>query len=373
MRASYIPAGAIVAPFGSSAVLTRLREAGVTTDQVVAPGPALEARARNGATTVVAADHRNPAAVEATIAVARTHNRPVVAVCGPGVGEFDVDPRIAIVFCDTDRIVGVVRDGAHNEALRGHFDVIGDIHNCHRTLDVLLEELGYDDQFVHHEGRIPVLVGDIVDKGGLDEADVLITLGKVMSAHLDGRLLVVRGNHENNLIRKLINGNDAQNHQVNRTLSAIRSCGEKFVADVVRWFSELPTWLSLDGGDLVVAHAAWDQELASADAEDRKAQRRFENLCLYGKKPEKGLPQRDSYGLPIRLDWAPDYTGDPVVVHGHVIVDAPYVVGNVVNIDTGAYAGGGLTSYSWPERTITTVATVDADRAAKYQVATSAR
>lgn len=365
MRSSYIPAGAVVAPFGSSAVLTRLIDAGATTDQVVSTGPALEARARAGATTIVAADHRNPAVAEATIAAARANNRPLVAVCGPGVTDREVDARFAILFEEGDTIAGVVREGAHNEHLRGPFDVIGDIHNCHRTLDTLLAELGYDENFVHPDGRIPVLVGDIVDKGGVEVYDVLATLGKVMAAQMDGRLLVVRGNHENNLTRKLANGNDHQSAAVNRTLEAIRSCGDTYVTQVSRWITELPTWLSLDGGDLVVAHAAWDPDLAVA--QDRKDQRRFENLCLYGRKPEKGEPQRDSHGLPIRLDWAPDYDGDAVVVHGHVIVDAPRVVGNVVNIDTGAYKGGGLSSYAWPERRITTVPTVDDDRAAKYR------
>src|SRR5262249_58554460 len=55
-------------------------------------------------------------------------------------------------------------------ALRGPFDVIGDVHGCASELVALLERLGYRRAssrapFRHPDGRRAVFVGDLVDRG----------------------------------------------------------------------------------------------------------------------------------------------------------------------------------------------------------------
>ena len=52
--------------------------------------------------------------------------------------------------------------------LTGPFDIIGDVHGCHRELVTLLTRLGYtvtDDGAHHPDGRTAVFVGDLVDRG----------------------------------------------------------------------------------------------------------------------------------------------------------------------------------------------------------------
>jgi protein phosphatase len=98
----------------------------------------------------------------------------------------------------------------------GPFDIIGDVHGCFAELSLLLDRLGYVDG-VHPEGRRPVFVGDLVDRG----PDVVGVLRLVMSLE---DAIVVPGNHDVKLSRKL-NGRDVQiTHGRGRpTSSAFRS------------------------------------------------------------------------------------------------------------------------------------------------------
>ena len=63
----------------------------------------------------------------------------------------------------------------------------------------------------------------------------------------------------------------------------------------------------------------------------------------------------DEFGLPIRLDWAADYTGRALVVYGHTPVAEPMLRHNTLNIDTGCAFGGRLTAYRYPEGELVSV------------------
>ena len=48
------------------------------------------------------------------------------------------------------------------------YDIIGDVHGCLDELKQLFEALGYQFEKgipIHPEGRIPVFLGDITDRG----------------------------------------------------------------------------------------------------------------------------------------------------------------------------------------------------------------
>lgn len=68
-------------------------------------------------------------------------------------------------------------------------------------------------------------------------------------------------------------------------------------------------------------------------------------VCLYG--PTSG--DLDEMGLPVRLNWAKDYSGKPLIVYGHTPVSEPKWENNTVNIDTGCVFGGALTALRYPE------------------------
>mgnify|MGYP001182926820 CR=1 FL=1 len=54
--------------------------------------------------------------------------------------------------------------------------------------------------------------------------------------------------------------------------------------------------------------------------------------------------KKDSQGFPLTEDWAKDYKGGAVVVHGHVVHEQPRQENNVIAVDTGCVFGGELTA-----------------------------
>ena len=73
---------------------------------------------------------------------------------------------------------------------QGPFDIIGDIHGCYEELKTLLLELGYgeqDGQWRHPEGRKPVFLGDLVDRGP-DSPGVLRLVMKMVGEGQASRL-----------------------------------------------------------------------------------------------------------------------------------------------------------------------------------------
>ena len=76
---------------------------------------------------------------------------------------------------------------------------------------------------------------------------------------------------------------------------------------------------------------------------DPETRRFVLNGDAIGKSPE---------GKTLRRDWAADYHGAAFIVYGHTPQERAEIRGNTVNIDTGAYRGGLLTAFRWPERSL---------------------
>src|SRR5688572_19548084 len=78
-------------------------------------------------------------------------------------------------------------------------DVIGDIHGQLRALNALGRHLGYDTEhgWAHPEGRVPVFVGDLIDRGAHS-----FEVGKLVMELVRGeRAVCLMGNHEYNIVR----------------------------------------------------------------------------------------------------------------------------------------------------------------------------
>src|SRR5262249_51997523 len=86
------------------------------------------------------------------------------------------------------------------------FDIIGDVHGCYQELADLFEAMGYawnpQGLPVHPEGRLPVFVGDLTDRGPDSPGVLRLAIGLV-AADLG---LFVPGNHDDKLFR-LLKGN----------------------------------------------------------------------------------------------------------------------------------------------------------------------
>ncbi len=188
------------------------------------------------------------------------------------------------------------------------------------------------------KGRRAVFVGDLVDRGPNSPDVVRIVMAMVAR----GEALAVIGNHDDRFLRWL-KGNDVKlTHGLERTVQQFAGESDAFKEETRAFLANLPSYLWLDDGRLVVAHAGLKEEMLGRNT---LPVRRF---CLYG--DISGT--LDAAGLPERFNWALDYSGAPMIVYGHTPVAEPAWQGNSVCIDTGCVFGGKLTALRWPEKEI---------------------
>jgi Calcineurin-like phosphoesterase len=147
-----------------------------------------------------------------------------------------------------------------------NYDIIGDIHGCARSLQGLLDRLGYTvrDGVYRHPARRVIFLGDFIDRGPQQRETVEIVRRMVET---DAALSVL-GNHEFNAIAYCTpdetRGDYLRPHSEKNTrqhqefLDAYAHTPEAY-ADVIDWFRTLPLWL--DRGGLRVVHACWDARL----------------------------------------------------------------------------------------------------------------
>ncbi|WP_309715256.1 polynucleotide kinase-phosphatase [Armatimonas sp.] len=222
----------------------------------------------------------------------------------------------------------------------GPFDFIGDVHGCYDELSELIGKLGYDEFGAHPENRRLVFVGDLVDRG---PKSVEVATW-VMDAVAAGRALCVPGNHDDKLKRALEGKKVTINHGLEQSLEQINALPEAereaFKAQFIKFVDSLVSHLWLEDGALCVAHAGIREDLIG------RASRVVREFCLYGDP----TGERDERGLPIRRDWAADYSGKTAVVYGHTPIEQAQWRGNTINLDTGCVFGGQLTALRWPER-----------------------
>ena len=219
------------------------------------------------------------------------------------------------------------------------FDIIGDIHGCCDELEMLLDKLGYvktDGVYAHPDGRQAAFLGDFCDRGNRN-ADVLRL---VMDMVKSGNALAVPGNHDVKLLKYLRGKSIAMTHGIDKTIAEIEAQGENFKAEVAEFIDGLISHYVLDDGKLVIAHAGLKQEYIG------RGSARVREFCLYGET----TGETDSYGLPVRLDWASDYRGRATVVYGHIAGTEVRSQNNTYCIDTGCVFGGKLTAYRYPEK-----------------------
>ncbi|MBR9824436.1 MAG: protein phosphatase [Alphaproteobacteria bacterium] len=231
----------------------------------------------------------------------------------------------------------------------GPFDLIGDIHGCGSEAEALLEALGYQLLYTgpegarsydvtHPEGRKPVFLGDLVDRGPRSP-DVLRL---VMSMVRAGRAYAVMGNHDDKF-RRWLDGQAVKiTHGIEESIAQFAQEDAAFRLEVRDFLYQLPSHLILDEGLLVVAHAGLAEKFHGHFSGQERA------FALFGDVAK----HRDQHGLPIRLNWAADYSGKPTVVHGHVAEHTVREENDVYCLDTGCCFGGHLTAMRWPERDI---------------------
>ncbi len=148
-------------------------------------------------------------------------------------------------------------------------DIIGDVHGQDRKLTALLTKLGYrikDGAYRHHEGRIALFLGDLIDRGP-GQLEVLSIVRKMIEA---GSARTILGNHEWNAIGFATESPDGKGYlrgrSANRTkqhaafLEQVGMDSPRY-KDLVGWFKTLPPFLDL--GAIRLCHAWWNPEFVN--------------------------------------------------------------------------------------------------------------
>jgi protein phosphatase len=245
------------------------------------------------------------------------------------------------------------------------FDIIGDVHGCIDELCTLLGRLGYTGSvsggYTHPLGRRVVFVGDLVDRGPGSVA----VLDLVLAMHAGGVALLVLGNHDARFLRWLCGRKVRTTYGLAQTIAELEALPprrrESLQRRTRRLFEEIPGYLILDAGRLVVTHGgirdhmigAWNGETAS--------------ICLYGE-----VEGYTSSGRPLRRDWAArrhilsdTVAGSepagarrqvPYVIYGHNVIPELRWVNRTLDLDTGCAYGGELSALRYPELELVQVA-----------------
>ncbi len=235
------------------------------------------------------------------------------------------------------------------KALKGPFDIIGDVHGCFNELIQLLEKLGYsvkknnDDRFdvSAPSDRKAFFVGDLVDRG----PNNVEVLRLVMDMVKGGTALCVPGNHDVKLNRYLTGRKVQLTHGLEETVQEISYESEEFRNEVSEFIDGLVGHMVLDEGKLVVAHAGMKSEYQGRGSAITRS------FALYGET----TGETDEYGLPVRYNWAKDYRGKALVVHGHTPIPESEFYNNTICVDTGCVFGGKLTALRYPEKQLVSI------------------
>ena len=231
----------------------------------------------------------------------------------------------------------------------GPFDLIGDVHGCFDELHALLLKLGYTIDggrgapwnLSHPQGRKPVFLGDLVDRGP-KTPEVLRLVMDMVDA---GTGFCVTGNHDEKLKRALQGRDVKPSHGLAESLAQLSHETPAFRQRVIDFIDGLASHYVLDGGRLAVSHAGLKAHYLG------RVSPRISRFAMYGQT----TGEIDAFGLPVRQNWAKDYRGEAMLVYGHTPVLEPEWQNHTINIDTGCVFGGKLTALRYPEKEIVQV------------------
>ena len=229
------------------------------------------------------------------------------------------------------------------------FDIIGDVHGCHKLLTELLTQLGYQKapqqhHYAHPGGRRAIFVGDIMDRGteNLKVLDLVYDMCRYNSAWY------VPGNHCNKFFRYLGGSTVTVNEGLEQTVAEFTALTigdqQKYRMKFCHLYAQAPPYLLLDHGRLVVVHAGITPYYLG------RTDRKVWDICLYGPTILSNKPNQDP------LAWTDQYgNGKPLVVYGHIPVPEARWHKNSIGIDLGAVKGGSLAALRYPEKEVVQV------------------
>lgn len=221
-------------------------------------------------------------------------------------------------------------------------DIVGDLHGCMDELLVLLDQAGYQIRqspdgaryrIYHSERRLLFLVGDITDRGPHN----LDALRFVRDLVASGAGSCVVGNHDDKLIRAILGRPVMHGNGLGGTLEELEAASPEERVELLKMLQGLPTQILLqrpDDREVIIVHGA------APEHHQLLPQKSSYERAIYaypgGEKKDGGIRRRD---------WAADYQGERVVVHGHEPQPRRLVKNRVYNLDTGCVFGGRMTLF----------------------------
>ena len=221
---------------------------------------------------------------------------------------------------------------------------IGDVHGRLDLLDALLDQIRQDAQApATPKRRVLVLVGDLIDRGpdskGVLERAAQLTQNQGVLRRLLKKISlpgfeihILKGNHEESMLRFLADETDGQQWRANGGNEAIKSYGvnPRLPTNELRdtLLRALPRTHRRVLRDLKINHIEGDYAFVHA-----------------GVRPDIPWEEQNQDDLLwIRTDFTQSNADfGYCVVHGHSPTDAPEVRANRIGIDTRAWASGVLT------------------------------
>ena len=153
------------------------------------------------------------------------------------------------------------------EKIQG-YDLIGDIHGCALSLELLLSKMGYEKQdgVYRHPTRKVIYLGDLVDRGPRIRETLQIAYNMVQA----GEAEIVMGNHEYNYLSYCTEGKEGSGMSYLREHSPRH---HRILAETIeqladypeereiyqQWIREMPLYIEFE--HFRVVHACWHHNL----------------------------------------------------------------------------------------------------------------
>lgn len=148
------------------------------------------------------------------------------------------------------------------------YDLIGDVHGCALSLELLLSKMGYAKRngVYSHPQRKVIFIGDIVDRGPRIRESLHIVYDMVSAGHAH----IVMGNHEYNFLCYVTEGKEGSGQSFLRehnrrhhrilaeTLEQLANYPEE-EKHFLEWITRMPLYLEFENFRAV--HACWHQKL----------------------------------------------------------------------------------------------------------------
>lgn len=222
----------------------------------------------------------------------------------------------------------------HCAAYKARVICVGDVHGCADELRDLLRKINY------RPSDVVVLLGDLVAKGPKS--------GEVIQMAIDLNAMSVRGNHDQEVIRRSVTWRSSLKH--GKATEKLKYNEHTRIAKELTpaqwsWLTELPYFIRSDDLAALFVHAGFQSNLRLTDQDP------WVMMTMRSLLPGLRASARCDYRFP----WASLWKGPMTVYFGHDAARGLQVYNHAVGLDTGCVYGAELTAMILPDKELVAV------------------